>query len=215
MTSEILGRSLPSPAGADRSLLDGSGGESPDSVDLARPRASVTIDGAPFPITPHHCFACGALNVQGLGLSLHIDGATCWTELELPDRFEGWEGIAHGGIVCTILDEVMAWSLAARDAWSLTARMTVEFKRPVKIGVPIRAEGRLVAARRRLMDTSARLVDATDGQLLASAEAVYVVAPADRQLELKRRYGFASPDPTPAADRDERRDRALAEGSNA
>jgi acyl-coenzyme A thioesterase PaaI-like protein len=123
----------------------------------------------------------GSLNVEGLGLALHVDGDTCWTELALPDRFEGWEGIAHGGIVCTILDEVMAWSLAARDTWSLTARMTVDFKRPVRIGVPIRRRSSQ-NARRRLMDTAARLVDPSSGELLATAEAVYVVAAAEQPL---------------------------------
>lgn len=152
--------------------------------------ATVTLDGAPFPIAPHHCFACGTLNVQGLGMALHAEGDSCWTEISLPDRFEGWQGIAHGGIVCTILDEVMAWSLAARDAWSLTARMTVEFKRPVPIGVPVRAEGRLVNARRRLMETAARLVDVSSGELLATAEGVYVMASAEAKAGLKRRYGL-------------------------
>jgi uncharacterized protein (TIGR00369 family) len=160
------------------------------SAQGAATRATVTLDGVPFPITPHHCFACGALNVQGLGLALHAEGDTCWTEISLPDRFEGWQGIAHGGIICTILDEVMAWSLAARDAWGLTARMTVDFKRPVPIGVPIRAEGRLVNARRRLMETTAHLVDASSGELLATAEGTYVMASADGKAELKRRYGL-------------------------
>jgi uncharacterized protein (TIGR00369 family) len=156
----------------------------------ASPRASVTFDGRPFPIRPHHCFACGATNVHGLGLPLHVEDDSCWTELTLPDRFEGWEGIAHGGIVCTILDEVMAWSLAHRDAWGVTARMTVDFRRPVPIGVPLRGEGRLVRARRRLLDTEARLIDARSGEVLATAEALYVTAPDDRKAELKRRYGF-------------------------
>jgi uncharacterized protein (TIGR00369 family) len=151
---------------------------------------TVTIDGAPFPIRPHHCFACGQLNVDGLHMPLHIEGDSCWTELVLSDRFEGWEGIAHGGIVCTLLDEVMAWSLAARDAWSLTARMSVEFKRPIEIGRRIRGEGRLVEQRRRLITTEARLVDAETGELLATAEALYVMAPTAQRAALKRRYGF-------------------------
>ena len=150
----------------------------------------MTIGGSPFPIRPHHCFACGSLNVEGLGLALHVEGDSCWTEVALPDRFEGWQGIAHGGIVCTILDEVMAWSLVVRVAWGLTARMTVDFKRPVPIGVAVRAEGRLVNARRRLLETSAQLVDSATGEVLATAAATYLAAPPDRKAELKRRYGF-------------------------
>ncbi|HYM82847.1 MAG TPA: PaaI family thioesterase [Candidatus Dormibacteraeota bacterium] len=153
------------------------------------------MEGRPLRFEPHDCFACGSLNVGGLQLVLHVEGAACWTELELPARFQGWEGIAHGGIVCTIRDEVMAWALVGQDAWGLTARMTVEFKRPVRVGTRLRAEGRLGSARRRLLTTSARLVDADTGDLLATAEALYVAAPPDRKRELKRRYGFDEREP--------------------
>jgi acyl-CoA thioesterase FadM len=92
--------------------------------------------------------------------------------------------------VSTILDEVMAWSLAATDNWGLTARMTVDFKRPVLLGAPIRAEGWMTRQRRRLVDTAARLVDVGSGELLATAEAIYVAADEDRKRELKDRYRF-------------------------
>jgi len=143
-----------------------------------------------FEVEPHRCFACGSLSEHGLQLDLHVDGDRCWTELELADRFQGWDGIAHGGIVCTILDEVMAWSLATTDNWGLTARMTVHFKRPVQLGVPIRAEGWMTRQRRRLVETAARLVDPGSGELLATAEAVYVAADEERKRQLKERYRF-------------------------
>ena len=151
------------------------------------PAAELAIE-----VEPHNCFACGELNEHGIHLDLHVDGERCWTELTLPARFQGWDGIAHGGIVCTILDEVMAWSLVDSDAWGLTARMTVDFKRPVPIGSPIRATGRLVERRRRLLRTDARLIDLATGELLATSEATYVAAPDDRKADLKRRYGFVA-----------------------
>ena len=146
-----------------------------------------------FGIPPHHCFACGSLNVHGLRLDLHSQADRCWTELTLDRRFQGWDEIAHGGITCTILDEVMAWSLIERDHWGLTARMRVDFKRPVPIGRPLRAEGRVVEARRRLVTTDARLEDLESGELLATAEATYVAADEERKAELKARYGFQGP----------------------
>ncbi len=95
----------------------------------------------------------------------------------------------------------MAWSLASTDNWGLTARMTVDFKRPVRLGVGVRAEGWMTRQRRRLVETSARLVDTTTGELLATADAVYVAADADRKRELKERYRFrlvaAAPDGRP------------------
>jgi acyl-coenzyme A thioesterase PaaI-like protein len=143
-----------------------------------------------FEVEPHRCFACGSLSEHGMQLDLHVSGERCWTELELAERFQGWDGIAHGGIVSTILDEVMAWSLAASESWGFTARMTVDFKRPVPLGVPIRAEGWVTRQRRRLIDTAARLVDARTGELLATAEAVYVAADEERKRELIARYRF-------------------------
>ena len=153
-------------------------------------RAGLTIE-----VAPHRCFACGALNEHGIHLDLHVDGDRCWTELALPDRFQGWDGIAHGGIICTILDEVMAWSLAATDNWGLTARMSVDFKRPVRLGVPIRGEGWVTAVRRRLVDTAASLVDPASGEVLATATATYVAADAERKRELQARYRFRLTEP--------------------
>lgn len=157
-------------------------------VELATP--DVRIGGRRVLLTPHNCFACGQLNLHGLHLDLHAQGGECWAELTLPERFEGWTGIAHGGILATILDEVMAWAIIDQDGWGVTARMTVEFKKPVAVGSRIRGEGWMVRARRRLVEAAGRIVDATTGEELATAEALYVAAPEDRKRELKERYAF-------------------------
>ncbi len=153
----------------------------------------------PFQIADHRCFACGTLNEQGLRLVLHVEHGRAWTELALERRFEGWAGIAHGGILCTILDEVMAWALVGQDNWGLTARLAVDFKRPVEVERPIRAEGEVVRTRRRLVETSGRIVDASDGRLLAAATALYMAAGAERREELQARYGFRYLEPAGSA----------------
>ena len=147
-------------------------------------------DGIQFEFADHNCFACGSLNTHGLGLLLHLEPGRSWTALELDRRFEGWEGIAHGGITTTILDEVMAWSLVESDNWGVTARLNVQFRRPVPIGTPLRADGWLTNVRRRLMDTEARIIDVATGVELATATGVYVAADADRKREILERYKF-------------------------
>lgn len=147
-------------------------------------------DGVRYELDPHHCFACGTLNTNGLGLVLHLEPGRSWTEVTLDRRFQGWDGIAHGGITTTILDEVMAWALVATDNWGLTARLSVEFRKPVPIGAPIRADGWITASRRRLVETAARIVDVATGAELATATGVYVAAGAARKQELQARYGF-------------------------
>lgn len=141
-----------------------------------------------FEFEPHNCFACGELNEHGLKLQLHLEERRSWTEFVLEDRFEGWRGVTHGGIIATILDEVMAWALVAEDNWGVTARMTLDFKRPVLVGTRVRAEGWIVRSRRRLVDTAAQIVDG-DGAVLATAEAVYLAAGEERKRELMERYG--------------------------
>jgi uncharacterized protein (TIGR00369 family) len=142
-----------------------------------------------FRIRPHNCFACGELNEIGLHLRLNLGPGRCWTELEMTRRFEGWEGIVHGGILCTIMDEVMAWALVQYDSWGVTARMSVDFRRPVTVGQRIRAEGWISESRRRIHVTAAKIVDAESGVELASAQATYVAASEARKRDLKERYG--------------------------
>ena len=159
----------------------------------------IDVPGVPrFEIAPHHCFACGTLNTSGMGLVLHVEPGRCWTDLTVQRRFEGWDGIAHGGIIATILDEVMAWSLVGEDNWGVTARLSLEFRRPVAIDVPIHAEGWITRSRRRIVDTAARLVDTASGTELATATGVYVAADETRKQELRERYRFVPLGDTPA-----------------
>ena len=84
----------------------------------------------------------------------------------------------------------MAWSLVGGDNWGVTARIAVDFRRPIPISTPIRAEGWTTRSRRRVVDTAARIVDAASGSELATATGVYVAADAARKAELEARYGY-------------------------
>jgi len=155
------------------------------------PRRPTRIDreGA-FEFEPHRCFACGELNEQGLHLAIHTDPSGSWTETTLEPRFQGWEAVAHGGIVCTLLDEVMAWAVIGRGTWGVTARLNVTFRRPIPVGRAIRAEGWVVNENRRAHRAEGRVLDATTGEVLASAESTFVAVPPSEVERLKARYGM-------------------------
>jgi uncharacterized protein (TIGR00369 family) len=138
---------------------------------------------------PHACFGCGEINEAGLHLELHLEPGCCWTELVIPDRFQGWEGVVHGGVLSTILDEVMSWSLIERDSWGVTARLSVDFKQPVFVGRRVRAVGRVVEDRRRIVATAGSILDAETGTELVAAQGTFVIVNAARKRELEARYG--------------------------
>ncbi len=93
----------------------------------------------------------------------------------------------------------MAWALVDHDLWGVTARMAIDFKRPVGIDRPIRAEGRVVSVRRRLVEAEGVILDANDGSVLARSSATYVGAPEEKKRELKERYAFRIEPEKPAA----------------
>jgi uncharacterized protein (TIGR00369 family) len=138
---------------------------------------------------PHACFGCGELNEAGLHLELHLEPGRCWAELEIPERFQGWEGVVHGGVLTTIMDEVMTWSLIERDSWGVTARLSMDFKQPVFVGRRVRALGRVVEDRRRVVTTAGSIVDPDTGIELVTAQATFVTVNAARKQELEARYG--------------------------
>ena len=163
-------------------------------------RPAIETPGGRFEFAPHNCFACGTLNSGGLGIVLHVEPGRSWADLALDRRFEGWDGIIHGGILCTILDEVMAWALVGEDNWGVTARMAVDFRRPVAVGAAIRAEGWITRSRRRIVDTSGRILDAQSGTEFATATGVYLAAGTARKQDLRKRYAYQPSDPAGPVD---------------
>jgi uncharacterized protein (TIGR00369 family) len=152
-----------------------------------------------FEFEPHHCFACGELNESGLRLVLHTSPERSWTEVRLDERFQGWDSVAHGGIVCTLLDEVMAWAVIGRGTWGVTARLNVAFRRPIRTGTAIRAEGWVVAEDRRAAKAAGHVLDAATREVLATGEGTFVAVPADQLERLRARYGLRRLDSAPGA----------------
>ncbi|MCK5808025.1 PaaI family thioesterase [bacterium] len=83
----------------------------------------------------NRCFGCGKLNPIGLQMSFSYDPdkGTSFANLTLPLHFQGWEGVAHGGIVTTILDEALAHAAFSRNIPCVTGELTVRFKKPVPL----------------------------------------------------------------------------------
>ncbi len=101
----------------------------------------------------HHCFVCGLQNPAGLKLTFYdngVDEVRC--DYSIPSEYQGYPGIAHGGVVAAILDEVMGRvsMIGDHNHFMLTVKMEVKYRQPVPVETPLVIIGRTVKLRGRL-----------------------------------------------------------------
>ena len=120
------------------------------------------------------CFACGPDNPHGLHLQGFRQEGEEYVVDFCPERHhQGWQGLTHGGIVATLLDEMMTRILYEQERNAVTVEMTVRYHRPLVTGASVQARARIREERGRLIRTAAELRDQS-GELIASAEGKFL-----------------------------------------
>ena len=87
---------------------------------------------------------------------------------------EGFDGIVHGGIVSTVLDEAMAKAVVSAQLEALTAELRVRFRRHVASLSKVQIRGWIESRNKRVIKTEAALIGA-DGTELAHAWASFLM----------------------------------------
>ena len=161
-------------------------------------RAIAGRDGRRYAFADHHCFACGGTNPIGMHLEIELEeGAARTTWMPGPD-FVGWEGKVHGGILATLLDEVMAWAPSSYDSWAVTAEMHIRYRSPANPGEPLLVTGRVKSRRRRIYEVEGE-IRAMDDRVIAEAHGRFLGATPSEKAQLKERYGLPSEVAAPPA----------------
>ncbi|WNV76780.1 PaaI family thioesterase [Geodermatophilus sp. DSM 44513] len=98
---------------------------------------------------------------------------------------EGPPGLVHGGVVATLLDHVLARAVRAAGRGGLTATLTVHYRRPVPLGVPLLLTAEAGESAGRRSTATARLVaeDAPD-TVLAEADGLFITLRPERAAEV-------------------------------
>lgn len=125
------------------------------------------------------CFVCGVDNQQGLGLSFYeTSPTTVETMAVIPEHLQGYPGVAHGGIVTALLDEITlrAAVIGEPEHLMITGKIEVRFRQTVPIGVPLRIVGTLLERKPRAARTRGE-VFLPDGTVGAEAESVVMDHP--------------------------------------
>jgi len=125
------------------------------------------------------CFICGPKNEYGLNLTFEIKGdevRTFWTPQV---EHCGYPGIAHGGIISAVLDEIMGWTGWERyRKYYLTCEASIRFKSPVFAGIEHEVRARLLKTGSRLYMAEGE-IRSPDGEIVATGTAKYFVIEKD------------------------------------
>ena len=116
------------------------------------------------------CFGCGRDNPAGLKLEFTLKD-DCYSAVFTPRReHQGYDGMAHGGIIAALLDEVMGdyvYELTRQKAF--TARLELRYRQAVPIGRPLQAVASVLRKKGRLYEMKGE-VFLSDGSLAAEAK---------------------------------------------
>jgi acyl-coenzyme A thioesterase PaaI-like protein len=132
----------------------------------------------------YHCFACGTDNPIGLNLSFYRQGEYVCSDLTLGKNYEGWENMAHGGIVSTLLDEIMSWAMIYfKRIFFATRSMTIKYKRPVPLHRLLTVQGTILEGERKRLCKAKGFISDEDKNILVKAEATFAIL-SDKDLYL-------------------------------
>lgn len=126
-----------------------------------------------------HCFVCGRENPYGLKLNFYeTTPGEVVVEYTVPEQFQGYPGVVHGGVVAAILDEVTGRVHMGGfpPRFMFTARLDVRYHKNVPVGKPLRIVGYAGKSRERTATASGKIFG-PEGDLLAEAEALLVNVP--------------------------------------
>jgi uncharacterized protein (TIGR00369 family) len=128
------------------------------------------------PDPANRCFGCGAGNPRGMQLTFEQDDAArrIRGRLQLGEDYQGATGFVHGGIIATLLDEVMSKANRFRNARAVTAELNVEYLKPVRVGEDLIIEGWETEAKGRNLFLQSEIRDSA-GNLLARGRGRFVV----------------------------------------
>ena len=124
----------------------------------------------------HKCFGCGPGNPIGLQMKFFSDDKSVFSWLKVPNHLMGWDNLVHGGILSTILDEIMSWSaIYLLKKLILTKSMTVDFIKPVFEGMELKVEGNVFEKRSDKEAVMRGRIYNAEGVLCAKSKGIFAL----------------------------------------
>ena len=136
---------------------------------------------------PHtkSCFVCGLNNPLGLKLDFETDGQIVRARFTPRPEHVGFRETVHGGIISTVLDEVMVWAIGVRiKRFAYCAELRVRFLQPARPLEELMVVGELMENRRNKLFQSKAELQNPRGAVLAAATGKYLPVKEDHLAEM-------------------------------
>lgn len=135
-----------------------------------------------------NCFVCGDQNNHGLQAKFFLDGDKAVAHVTASQRFEGYRGIYHGGVLSSLLDEVMIKAILAEQRYAVTVELTIRFIAPVRVGDKLTLSGKITKTKGKITFTEGQATG-SDGRVFATASGKYIEAGPGLKEQLLKSVG--------------------------
>ena len=127
------------------------------------------------------CFVCGDKNPIGLAVKFYEKEGGAAAEFVPQEVLEGYKGLLHGGILSSLLDEVMIKAVLVKNVYCVTAELTVRYKKPVAIADRLLLFGCIEKENGRVYTTKGWAKN-QKGEVAAEAKGKYFI-PKPKEIE--------------------------------
>ena len=121
------------------------------------------------------CFVCGPGNPDGLQLEFRLEGDICLSEFTPGKNHCGYDGVTHGGLIFSALDDVMANWIFLKGIRAYTAKCEIRYKAPLPTGTPVLLRGECIKEKSRLVQMRGIMSRADDGAIVAETDASFMI----------------------------------------
>ena len=142
------------------------------------PCESVKSVSSPVLPATRSCYVCGTANPLGLQIGFRIVGQAAESRFSFRPEFSGFRDTVHGGVISTVLDEIMVWAIGIESGkFVYCAELTVRFLRPTPTKTPVIARGEVTENKRNRLFVARGELRNEAGDLLAEATGKYLPVP--------------------------------------
>ena len=122
-----------------------------------------------------HCFVCGSTNPIGLNLRFTVNGNMCKGEFTSAPNHVGFDGVTHGGIIFSVLDDAMANWFFLQGARGYTAKSEIRYRQAMPVGDTAAIECEVVKRKGRFVQLKARAVNRGTGNVIAECDGTFML----------------------------------------